>query len=110
MKSKKTTLDRAKKDKLDEFYTQYSDIESEMNYYKDSFNNKIVYCNCDNPKYSNFWLYFKNNFEYLKLKSLYATYYKNKGNSKFHKLEYVNGELKEIISELKTDKKKEIKK
>lgn len=76
----KATLDLAKYNKKDEFYTLYKDIEKELSYYTKHFKNKIVYCNCDNPKYSNFWKYFYNNFKRLHLKKLIATYYNPNGN------------------------------
>ena len=68
-------LDNAKLNKKDEFYTQMADIAREMVYYSKHFKNKIIYCNCDNPKHSNFWKYFYENFHQLELKGLYATYY-----------------------------------
>ncbi len=61
---------RAKKD---EFYTQLSDIEKELRYYKKHFENKIVFCNCDDPFESNFFKYFVLNFNRLKLKKLICT-------------------------------------
>ena len=57
----------------DEFYTRLKDIEKELS--KFNFNNKIVYCNCDNPEFSNFYKYFYDNFNKLGLKKLLATYY-----------------------------------
>ena len=48
-----TNLQQAKKNKNDEFYTQLSDIENEMKHYKDFFKNKVVLCNCDDPRVSN---------------------------------------------------------
>lgn len=77
----KATLDLAKYNKKDEFYTLYKDIEKELSYYTKHFKGKIVYCNCDNPKYSNFWKYFYNNFKRLHLKKLIATYYNPNGNA-----------------------------
>lgn len=68
-------LDKAKANKKDEFYTQLKDIEKELMHYKKHFENKIVYCNCDNPEVSNFWKYFYDNFRELGLKGLFATYY-----------------------------------
>lgn len=68
-------LSKARKEKNDEFYTQLSDIENELKYYELHFKDKVVYCNCDNPEYSNFWKYFSLNFEKLKLKRLISTYY-----------------------------------
>ena len=64
----------AKKEKNDEFYTQLSDIEKELNYYKEHFKNKIVFCNCDNSEWSNFWKYFSLNFENLGLKKIISTH------------------------------------
>ena len=52
------TLHKAKAAKLDEFYTQLSDVENELCHYKDKFRDKIVYCNCDDPKVSDFFRYF----------------------------------------------------
>jgi len=78
--SKKTlnkNLHKAKNAKKDEFYTQLPDIEKEMKHYKDHFKRKVVLCNCDDPRASNFFRYFSYNFEKLKLKKLIATCYKN---------------------------------
>lgn len=44
-------------------------------YYKHHFKDKVIYCNCDNPKYSNFWKYFQQNFNTLGIKKLIATFY-----------------------------------
>lgn len=71
------TLHIAKFSKKDEFYTQLSDIESELKHYEKHFKNKVVYCNCDDPRSSNFFNYFAYNFEYLGLKKLITTCYKN---------------------------------
>ena len=70
-------LNIAKKNKSDEFYTQLSDIENELRHYKHHFKNKVVYCNCDDPRVSNFFNYFALNFETLGLKKLITTCYKN---------------------------------
>ena len=77
----KVALDLAKHNKKDEFYTLYKDIDNELSLYTNHFKGKIVYCNCDNPKYSNFWNYFYNNFKHLHLKKLIATYYNPNGNA-----------------------------
>ena len=61
--------------KKDEFYTLYENIEEELSHYKELFNNKIVYCNCDNPYHSNFIRYFVVNFNKLHLKKLISTCY-----------------------------------
>jgi hypothetical protein len=68
-------LENAKKSKNDEFYTFYEDIEKEVIRYKDQLEGQIIYCNCDNPKFSKFYQYFKDNFNNLKLKKLISTYY-----------------------------------
>jgi hypothetical protein len=68
-------LERAKKNKADEFYTQLPDIEAEMRHYKEHFRNKVVFCNCDDPYESNFFKYFAMNFNFLGLKKLIATCY-----------------------------------
>lgn len=79
MASKNTNLHSAKKAKNDEFYTQLSDIEKEMAHYKDFFKGKVVYCNCDDARESNFFKFFANNFESLGLKKLITTGYKADG-------------------------------
>lgn len=68
-------LRNAKANKRDEFYTLYENIEKELRFYPDSFKDKIVYCNCDNPDKSNFYLYFKDNFSKLGIKKLISSYY-----------------------------------
>ncbi|MBD8003450.1 adenine-specific methyltransferase EcoRI family protein, partial [Phocaeicola faecium] len=68
-------LNRANKAKEDEFYTQLSDIESELKHYRKHFSGKTVLCNCDDPFESNFFKYFCLNFNRLKLKKLIATCY-----------------------------------
>lgn len=65
----------AKTNKDDEFYTQLSDIEIELKHYKEYFNNKVVFCNCDDPFESNFFKYFALNFNSLNLKKLICTCY-----------------------------------
>ena len=68
-------LNKAKAAKNDEFYTQLSDIEAELRFYKQHFKDKVVLCNCDDPYESNFFKYFAMNFNYLGLKKLVATCY-----------------------------------
>ena len=51
-------LHKAKRQKNDNFYTQLSDIENELKHYRNQFEGKVVYCNCDDPKISNFYYYF----------------------------------------------------
>lgn len=73
-------LHKAKKSKSDEFYTQYIDIQKEVEAYlefnPDVFRGKVVYCNCDDPYESNFFRYFVLNFERIGLKQLITTSYK----------------------------------
>jgi len=76
-------LNRARAVKNDEFYTQLSDIERELTHYKDHFFGKVVLCNCDDPWVSNFFNYFSRNFEFLRLKKLIATCYKNQERDVF---------------------------
>ena len=70
-------FDIAKREKNDEFYTQFEDIEKELIYYKKQFKDKVIYCNCDNPHESNFLKYFIENFNDLGIKKLIATNYKS---------------------------------
>lgn len=76
-KSLNRSLHAAKATKQDEFYTQLSDIEKELVHYKKHFKNKTVLCNCDDPRVSNFFKYFLNNFDVLHLKKLITTCYQN---------------------------------
>lgn len=82
-KSSNKNLHLAKVSKKDEFYTQLSDIEKEMRHYKPHFKNKVVFCNCDDPRISNFFHYFSYNFENLELKKLITTCYKNQERDLF---------------------------
>ena len=84
------TLHIAKSSKKDEFYTQLSDIESELKHYKEHFKNKVVFCNCDDPRVSNFFHYFSYNFENLGLKKLITTCYKNQETDLFGQVESEN--------------------
>ncbi len=76
-------LTKAKRAKNDEFYTILSDIERELRHYKKHFKNKVVFCNCDDPRVSNFFHYFSYNFEKLGLKKLITTCYKNQNMDLF---------------------------
>lgn len=76
-------LHAASKAKKDEFYTQLVDIENELKHYKDHFKGKVVLCNCDDPRVSNFFHYFSYNFERLGLKKLITTCYKNQNRDLF---------------------------
>lgn len=77
------SLHRAKGAREDEFYTQLSDVENEVKHYKKHFKGKVVYCNCDDPRFSAFFHYFSYNFEKLGLKKLIATCYKNQDRDLF---------------------------
>ena len=78
-------LDSAHKGKKDEFYTQYEDVEREVNAYldydRDTFKDKTVLCPCDDPEWSSFTRYFAQNFKKLGLKKLITTSFAN--DSKF---------------------------
>lgn len=78
---------KASINKKDEFYTQLTDIEKEMRYYTEHFKDKIIFCNCDDPEYSNFWKYFELNFDRLGIKKLIATHYETEIPS--YKLELI---------------------
>ena len=73
------SLSAARTAKQDEFYTQYVDIQKEVEAYleydPDTFRGKVVYCNCDDPFESNFFKYFAANFNKLGLKKLISTSY-----------------------------------
>lgn len=92
--AKNNNLHSAKNAKNDEFYTQLEDIEREMANYVPFFEGKVVYCNCDDYRQSNFTKCFKDNFEYLKLKKVICTNYDN-GNCAW-KYEY-DGENETVI-------------
>lgn len=85
MKIPNTTLARAKKNKKDEFYTLYEDIEEELSHYTDQLKGKRVYLNADNPEKSEFFRYFKEKFNDLDLQSLTATYYEPEENEPSYK-------------------------
>jgi hypothetical protein len=93
-------LNKANKAKEDEFYTQLSDIENELKHYKEHFRDKVVLCNCDDPRISNFFHYFSYNFEQLGLKKLITTCYKNQNRDLFS----MNDSEKAIWLEYEGDK------
>lgn len=95
-------LSKAKSDKKDEFYTQLPDIERELKHYKEHFKDKVVYCNCDDPRVSNFFHYFSYNFEKLGLRKLITTCYKNQEMDLFSQ----NNSEKAIYLEYDGDKNK----
>lgn len=96
-------LKQAKKEKKYEFYTQLTDIEKELKYYKDEFKGKTIFCNCDDPEWSNFWKYFELNFDHLGIKKLISTHYED--NKPSYKLEIIG----DITGDGKVDHKDIIK-
>jgi len=86
-KSHNKNLHSAKAGKNDEFYTQLDDIEKELKHYKDHFRGKVVLCNCDDPRMSNFFTYFSLNFEFLGLKKLIVTCFKSQDRDLFSKFD-----------------------
>jgi hypothetical protein len=79
-------LQKAKKSKSDEFYTQLCDIESELKHYKAHFKDKVVYCNCDDPRISNFFKYFSSNFDELGLKKIITSCYREQSEDLFNQV------------------------
>ena len=79
-----SNLRKAHKEKNDEFYTQWKDIEVEMNAYleynPDVFRDKVILLPCDDPTWSNFTKYFALRFDYLGLKKLISTSYAPNSN------------------------------
>lgn len=75
MASKNRTLAKAKKNKKDEFYTRRTDIEQELRHYEPFLRGKSIYLNCDDPTESEFWQYFKRQFNAWGLKGLISTHY-----------------------------------
>lgn len=80
-KIRHSLLRDAKINKKDEFYTQLVDTESELRHYKKHFEGKVVFCNCDDPRSSNFFYYFASNFKELGLKKLIAACYSDQSSS-----------------------------
>lgn len=85
-----TNLANAKTAKNDEFYTQYADIQKEINAYleynPDVFRDKTVLLPCDDPEWSNFTKFFAQNFQLFGLKKLISTSYAPE--SKKYKMPY----------------------
>ncbi|MFK5975938.1 MAG: adenine-specific methyltransferase EcoRI family protein [Sulfurovum sp.] len=84
-------LKKAKKNKNDEFYTQLSDIESELKHYKSHFKDKVVFCNCDDARTSNFFNYFVLNFKELGIKKLITACYRKREMNLFNTEKVENG-------------------
>ena len=98
----------ARRAKKDEFYTSLRDIQLELLHYTRHFEDKVVYCNCDDPRSSNFFRYFSTNFEKLGLKKLITTCYRSQDASQFGSddsdhavyLEYTGGNNVPDVEEL----------
>ena len=113
-KNENDFLRKAKKNKNDEFYTQFADIERELEYYKEHFKNKVIFCNCDDPMKSNFFKYFVLNFKKLKIKKIISACYvkgnynlfncESQKNSKGYFFEYSGGENEISIPNLENIK------
>ena len=89
MKNNKS-MQAAKVNKNDEWYTMLNDIEEEISMHMDyvrQFYGKTVLCNCDDPEWSNFFLFFRNHFEQLQLKKVIFTHYEMSGKPSY-KLEW----------------------
>ena len=105
------SLHAANRAKYDEFYTQLPDIEKELKHYRKHFRGKTVYCNCDDPTESNFFVYFALKFEKLGHKKLITTCYKNRQTEMFSKhdmetaagVEYVGNGTERTVFQLKED-------
>ncbi len=88
------TLQRAKRQKLDEFYTRIEDIEAELSHYKNHFANKVIFANCDDPERSDFFKYFYLKFDEFRLKKLITTHYeREKPSYKLEVLKNIYGKL-----------------
>lgn len=83
--SKNQKFRNSKNKKRDDLFTPLTDIEYELRHYKKHFFGKVIYCNCDDPRTSNFFRYFFINFRQLGLKKLIASCYKNQTPYPFQK-------------------------
>ena len=84
------SLNKAHINKNDEWYTRLEDIEDEISMHEDyvrQFEGKTVLCNCDDPEWSNFFLFFRLHFKQLKLKKVIFTHYEMNGSPSY-KLEW----------------------
>lgn len=84
-------LQKAKKSKSDEFYTQLCDIENELRHYKSHFKGKVVFCNCDDPRVSNFFKYFSANFDELGIKKIITSCYREQTGDLFNEVSSERG-------------------
>ena len=97
-----SALRRARKAKRDEFYTKIEDVKQELDHYRDHFEGKVIYLNCDDPEHSAFWQYFSHNFDSFGLKKLIATYYVSDGGSSYkHECRHQDDTNKPIVVKTK---------
>lgn len=94
-KTKNANLNKAGLAKEDEFYTKITDIEKELRHYREYLRGKVVFCNCDDPETSNFWLYFRLNFYELGLKKLISTHFE--ADKPSYKLEIISTDSNEQL-------------
>ena len=94
--SDNSNLRKAYKVKNDEFYTHISDIYNELKHYKDIFDGKTIYCNCDNPTKSNFVKWFYRRFNMLHLKRLIVTAYNKDGYGLYWDTDFSKVDIKTI--------------
>ena len=99
--AKNSNLAAAKRAKNVEFYTQLTDIEKELVHYKEQLRGKVIFCNCDDPTWSNFWRYFHLNFAHIGLKKLIATHFDPEKPT--YKLEYEGGDDTDVEAGVKTE-------
>lgn len=99
--SSNSSLHAAKAAKNDEFYTQLTDIEKELQHYRPHLKDKVVFCNCDDPEWSNFWKFFTLNFDHLQLKKVVTTHYANGAPS--YKLEFLGKDKPPVKTPLRGD-------
>ncbi len=76
-------MQAAKANKNDEFYTRLEDIEKELKHYRKHFKGKTILLNCDDPEWSNFWVYFRANMAEFGIKRLIATHYEMDGSPSY---------------------------
>lgn len=105
--AKNKNMHEAKINKNDEFYTMLTDIEKEVHQYKDHFKDKVVYLNCDDPEWSNFFRFFASNFDWFELKKLISTHYRDDAPTYKLVLEHAltpktDGTFEEDINQFKT--------
>lgn len=96
-------LNRAFKVKNDEFYTLYEDVQKGVEPYKQHFKDKKVLCNCNDGKRSNFYKFFRDNFQCLELEKLCCVSYQKDGNGKCYEMIRQSDQITEKEFVLKGD-------